>query len=140
MSDIDYIKDLLKKFEANINTDEAIEYLQEALAELACIDEKFADKKEIIFKKNATYTYRKIVGKLAVATISSGTASALELLRVINLMKSFKVSGFIDEPDFTATLWKIHEKIFNALHREYGYKIDETKKNKIYEKITEVAV
>ena len=35
MSNIDYIRDMLKKFEENLNNEEGVEYLRSALEEMA---------------------------------------------------------------------------------------------------------
>lgn len=138
MSDINYIWDLLKKFEENLNNKEGVEYLQSALVEMADILEDADNEKEIIVK-NAIRKYRNVVMEAAKKIHTKGTPSFDELNRIEDLMLSFKENGFDDEPEFRDIHGKIFVECLEVFCRGNGRKLDDATKVEIYKSITKKA-
>jgi len=135
MSDIDYIRGLLKKFEENINNKEGVEYLRSALADMACIFEEADNEKDIIIK-NTIRKYCNVVMDAAKKIRTKGTPSFDELNRIEDIMQSFKENGFADEPDFKDLHGKIFVEYLEAFCRGNGRKLEDATKVEIYERIT----
>lgn len=114
MTNIGYVRELLRKFEENKNNRKGVAHLRSALEEMQSIIEETNDKKEADFIHNAYLKYRNVVMEMSRNAARAGTPSSNELDLIKDYMELFKKYSFDEDPDFKNAydkILKLHKMI-----------------------------
>ena len=136
MSNINYVRSLLKKFEENRYKEEGTSILEQALEEITNLSDEASAESEIVFCRNAVQTYRTLIIEMAKVHESNGTSSFAELNHTIDLLMAFKKYGLDEDSSFLKTLAKIMVLYIEAFRREFSLnRLTEDERNEIYNTI-----
>jgi len=118
MDDLTYIREELKKFEMNIDGEQGIVCLDNALSWIRDILDNSNDARKRRIANNNMLTHRDKVVEKAKALISSGTPDSELLRHIMNMMDSFVNYDFGDEPEFSGLKTELSSRLADEFIRK----------------------
>lgn len=115
MYDLTYIREELKKFEININWEQGIACLDDALSCIRDILDNSNDERERRIAINIMRRYRDMVKEKARGIMSFGTPDIELLKHIEKMMDPFVCYDFGDEAEFYSLKEELSSKLADAL-------------------------